>query len=1173
MATQVQYRLVGGDGASWTLYDGDRLTLGRSRHCDVIIADSGVSRQHATLIVARGRCWVRDEESTRGTLVNGQPIVGQQELRRGDRLQIGSSVFGLEHAPQTHIKPRQTSRAASKRKQLIIWSAASIAIIAVVLGIALSGNSRSGRRPVVVAETITAVRAGESVVVSAGGTQVQFEPGSLAQNTDVTVQELGKNDEIVGGIFVDTGNTALEEPVRVSFPVDGNYVPGQIVQLVQQTAPHQPWEPAVYRDGTPVWGILDENGSIVTVVDHFSGYALEDRATTVADEVEDSVWYDTSKARLDNGHDVYVPVEFNEDPMLNGVGLAFFSVDIPASKFPFANKGLNDQALRTQRYKEVLADMFMQTDIKISSRVLEEMDEKLTDSAHLLHVGTELEVTAGLKDVGVVLDTLVKYSLSDRDFLRFGRSDILHWSKYARLDYVARRFGSYANHATRHFHLSMEGVTAGLEKVTAGAVIAKDTIVVSRDIHRVFLYAALRDSLVIERMDHFGKLLNQQTDVDLALIDGYAQARQAVEQRLDNTLQGLVDAVMENWIANVSVVGHMITIAQAKSWTALAHLHPGFAFLSFAEAYKEVIVDSYADMQRATLAATLIQETFDDIQSADLGASDGAALNQTMMKTYLGQYYYHHVASRRRAGLIGGIWRGFIRVWDFLTGDEQAKLERQRLDYLDAKAEEIKDLYTELEAERQRRLYGEDPSSGPGSAKDTSGIGVAGQTSTVLVIDLSGSMDEAGSGGTTKMQAAKQAARQLIFQLGQDNSQLGASHEVAVVGFGNTAHAVATFSSDPASLDDEIQGLSSSGQTNLSGGFDLANDLLRSRANSSLRFLILMTDGQPSVGLESLDEFLAGPVADAESLNVCVMTVAFGSDANEALLRGIAQGSSCGGFYSARNALELRAAYAQAAAEASGENVQVYYGKVDQGETVLACTYDVPYGQSVASFQLMWPGSTLELQLTDPRGRQVPLDGERVQVLSDTPTSRRVLVKEPRAGNWQVEVVGVDVSETDGEPFSVIASTVPSSAPTRSSPNGMGLAAVSLTVVVAALSMYVFTQSQRRRLAVAGAGTVGVQKTPSATLVILRGPWAGQQIPVTGTTFSIGRSRQSSLHLSGRSISRQHAVLRYAQGRWFLQDQGSSVGTFVNGAQVQATELSNGDVLRIGDVEIQLRLD
>jgi hypothetical protein len=71
--------------------------VGRSRDCDVVLEDSGVSRHHAELRPS-GRGWtVRDLGSTNGIQVNGQDIHGTHLLQAGDRLQLGSTelVFDI----------------------------------------------------------------------------------------------------------------------------------------------------------------------------------------------------------------------------------------------------------------------------------------------------------------------------------------------------------------------------------------------------------------------------------------------------------------------------------------------------------------------------------------------------------------------------------------------------------------------------------------------------------------------------------------------------------------------------------------------------------------------------------------------------------------------------------------------------------------------------------------------------------------------------------------------------------------------------------------------------------------------------------------------------------------------------------------------------------------------
>lgn len=85
------------DGEVWYLTLGSRrvelpegeLVVGRSRDCDLVIRDASVSRAHTLISVVAGRVTVQDLGSSNGTLVNGDPVREETEVRAGDQLRLG----------------------------------------------------------------------------------------------------------------------------------------------------------------------------------------------------------------------------------------------------------------------------------------------------------------------------------------------------------------------------------------------------------------------------------------------------------------------------------------------------------------------------------------------------------------------------------------------------------------------------------------------------------------------------------------------------------------------------------------------------------------------------------------------------------------------------------------------------------------------------------------------------------------------------------------------------------------------------------------------------------------------------------------------------------------------------------------------------------------------------
>jgi hypothetical protein len=71
-------------------------TVGRSRECDIVLEDAGVSRRHAEIRPGREGWTITDLGSTNGVLVNGSALHGTQTLQPGDRLEMGSTRISFE---------------------------------------------------------------------------------------------------------------------------------------------------------------------------------------------------------------------------------------------------------------------------------------------------------------------------------------------------------------------------------------------------------------------------------------------------------------------------------------------------------------------------------------------------------------------------------------------------------------------------------------------------------------------------------------------------------------------------------------------------------------------------------------------------------------------------------------------------------------------------------------------------------------------------------------------------------------------------------------------------------------------------------------------------------------------------------------------------------------------
>ncbi len=68
--------------------DGEKFVLGRNPDCDIVIAATSVSREHAQIVRVENRYYIEDKQSRNGTYINNQAITTRTPLQHNDRIRI-----------------------------------------------------------------------------------------------------------------------------------------------------------------------------------------------------------------------------------------------------------------------------------------------------------------------------------------------------------------------------------------------------------------------------------------------------------------------------------------------------------------------------------------------------------------------------------------------------------------------------------------------------------------------------------------------------------------------------------------------------------------------------------------------------------------------------------------------------------------------------------------------------------------------------------------------------------------------------------------------------------------------------------------------------------------------------------------------------------------------------
>ena len=91
-------------------------------------------------------------------------------------------------------------------------------------------------------------------------------------------------------------------------------------------------------------------------------------------------------------------------------------------------------------------------------------------------------------------------------------------------------------------------------------------------------------------------------------------------------------------------------------------------------------------------------------------------------------------------------------------------------------------------------------------------------------------------------------------------------------------------------------------------------------------------------------------------------------------------------------------------------------------------------------------------------------------------------------------------------------------------------------------------------------------------VAVVEGANAGDRADLAHAPILIGRGPDAAIRLDDDYVSTRHARIASADDQWFVEDLGSTNGTYIGSARItQPTTLSLGTQVRIGKTILELR--
>lgn len=437
---------------------------------------------------------------------------------------------------------------------------------------------------------------------------------------------------------------------------------------------------------------------------------------------------------------------------------------------------------------------------------------------------------------------------------------------------------------------------------------------------------------------------------------------------------------------------------------------------------------------------------------------------------------------------------------------------------------------------------------------------VMAEQAVVLIIDNSGSM---------KKNDPRSLTKQAVTQFIQDVSP---GTQVALILFDKEAKTLAPLT--PIDESTRLDLLTHLSQINFKGpltnsGEALAQGLeeLKKHSQSAAeQYIVFLTDGIIDTGDVARDlrmaEKMRGDLApEAAKMGIRIFSIAFTDNADKKLMEDLAKATD-GAYFQPMRPEDLPEVFASINESFTTEPSSSSAEAETPAETPAAAPAE-------AALEEVPPPSVAESAETTETPAEAPKDSS---LTSEAPAS--LPPETPLGGSAPTS------ETTTAEEVPQLPPPLRTSEPSNPEPSSnwvtiMAISAVGMTLFLSTVSLLLMYRMSEAHKQEQNVPREAQSSAPRAMLYLgnrkkrLRGTQDKDVFDVTGKTTLVGRAPgPGGVIIPDEGISRQHAVIEYRDYTYWLIDQSSANGTFVNDERVQGIQrLNHGDRVRFHQVE------